>query len=67
MASPASARPRSPPARLGPGIERVDPETGEVVATGMVVLPTHYKCPQSGAVLPVEDPSRWRYTEDDEP
>ena len=24
-----------------PGIERVDPETGEVVATGMVVLPSH--------------------------
>jgi hypothetical protein len=52
--------------RLGPSMERVDPETGEVITTGTLVPPTRYKCPQSGAVLPVEDPSQWRYTEDDE-
>jgi hypothetical protein len=52
--------------RLGPSTERVDAETGEVITTGTFVLPTHYKCPQSGAVLPVEDPLRWCYREDDD-
>ena len=28
------------------------------------VLPTHFKCPQSGAVLPVENPQVWVYNDD---
>lgn len=30
-------------------------------AFDMPVLPTHYKCPQSGAALPVENPETWVY------
>ena len=52
--------------RLGPGEDRVDPETGEVVGEPSPVLPTHYKCPMSGAVLPVEDPNVWVYHDDGE-
>ncbi|RMG35306.1 MAG: hypothetical protein D6720_07430, partial [Gammaproteobacteria bacterium] len=48
-----------------PGPERVDEETGEIVATPLPVLPTHYKCPQTGAALPVEDPTVWIYHEED--
>ena len=51
---------------LGPMDEVVDPSTGEVVTTGRWVLPTHYKCPQSGAVLPVENPEVWVYLDDGE-
>ena len=29
-------------------------------------LPSHYKCPQTGAVLPVENPFVWVYQEEDE-
>jgi hypothetical protein len=43
--------------------EAVDPETGEVVSASMAVLPSHYKCPQSGACLPVENPAVWVYPE----
>ena len=25
------------------------------------VLPSHYKCPQTGAALPVENPTVWVY------
>ena len=49
---------------------------GYMVAEGMVlrgsegqlgvVLPTHFKCQQSGAVLPVENPEIWVYQEDDQ-
>ena len=28
------------------------------------VLPTHYKCPLSGAAMPVEDPEVWVYHDD---
>lgn len=28
------------------------------------ILPTHYKCPQTGALLPVEDPTNWIYHEE---
>jgi len=46
--------------------ETVDPATGEVLLTTVAVLPSHYKCPQSGACLPVENPEVWVYqtTED---
>jgi len=46
--------------------ETVDPETGEVTGTVRPVLPSHYKCPQSGACLDVENPAVWVYPEDAE-
>ena len=47
--------------QLGPVEESADLETGEVTNTARRILPTHYKCPQSGAVLPVENPEVWVY------
>lgn len=41
--------------------QSVDPETGEVLETARPVLPSHYKCPQSGVCLQVENPSIWVY------
>ncbi|MES9843211.1 MAG: AAA family ATPase [Candidatus Sedimenticola sp. 6PFRAG5] len=49
-----------------PGKEQVDTDTGEVVQSTVVVKPTHYKCPQTGAVLPVENPNIWIYQEEDQ-
>lgn len=46
--------------------EIVDDATGEI-ATLMPVLPTHYKSPQNGAVLEVENPQVWVYPEGEEP
>lgn len=40
-----------------------DPHTGELPIVSMRVLPTHYKCPLSGAALPVENPEVWVYPE----
>ncbi len=48
---------------LAAGEETVEPETGEVTPVHVRVLPSHYKCPQTGAVLPVENPSVWVYPE----
>jgi len=46
------------------GRERViDPETGEVLAEGEPVLPTHFKCPHSGRAREVENPAVWVYPE----
>jgi len=45
------------------GAEEVDPETGEVRPARIPVLPSTYKCPQSGAALPVENPAVWVYPE----
>ena len=39
-------------------------DTGEIALTEQAVLPTHYKCPQTGALLPVENPTVWIYQED---
>lgn len=39
----------------------VDGETGEVIDEPRAVLPSHYKCPHSGACLDVENPSVWVY------
>ena len=47
--------------------EVVDPETGEVLPALIPVLPSHYKCPQSGACLPVENPAVWVYPEGEDP
>lgn len=41
-----------------------DPDTGEVVMQTHLVLPTRYKCPQSGAAMPVENPEVWVYQDD---
>ena len=43
------------------GEETADPDTGEVVPVRVQVLPSTYKCPQSGAALPVENPLVWVY------
>lgn len=47
------------------GGDVVDPETGEVAPELIPVLPSHYKCPQTGAVLPVENPAVWVYQGED--
>ncbi|MCT8159376.1 AAA family ATPase [Pseudoruegeria sp. SHC-113] len=41
----------------------VDDETGEVLAEGEPVLPTHFKCPHSGRAREVENPAVWLYPE----
>jgi hypothetical protein len=41
----------------------IDPETGEVLAEGEMVLPTHFKCPHSGRAREVENPAIWVYPE----
>lgn len=46
--------------------EVVDPETGEVSRASARVLPSHYKCPLSGTVLPVENPEIWVHHDDGE-
>ncbi len=38
-------------------------DTGEITIKSLRVLPTHYKCPLSGAALPVENPEVWVYPE----
>ena len=48
--------------RYGREVE-IDPATGEVLGEGAPVLPSHYKCPHSGACLEVENPSVWVYPE----
>ncbi len=47
--------------------EEVDPITGEVSSVSITVLPTHYKSPQTGALLEVENPLVWVYPEDERP
>jgi hypothetical protein len=42
----------------------IDPETGEVLDEGQVVLPTHFKCPHSGRAREVENPAVWVYPEE---
>ncbi len=41
-----------------------DPNTGELPTREVAVLPTHFKCLQSGAALPVENPEVWVYQDD---
>jgi putative DNA primase/helicase len=41
-----------------------DELTGEVSTDSLRVYPTHYKCPQTGALLPVENPDIWIYQEE---
>jgi len=46
---------------FGPAVEAVDPDTGEVSETVRRVLPSHFKCAQSGLCLEVENPEVWVY------
>jgi hypothetical protein len=41
----------------------IDPDTGEVLAEGDPVLPTHFKCPHSGRAREVENSAVWVYPE----
>jgi hypothetical protein len=41
-----------------------NPNTGEIPTLEWSVQPTHYKCPQTGALLPVENPETWVYPND---
>ncbi len=43
--------------------EELDIETGEIKNRVVPVLPTTYKCPSTGASLPVENPLIWIYQE----
>ncbi len=45
--------------RLRTDCEVVDDETGEVCPAFIRVLPSDFMCPQSGALLPVENPEVW--------
>ncbi len=45
----------------------VDPETGEITDIMTLLLPTHFKQPGDGAILPVENPEIWVYHEGVEP
>ena len=47
--------------------ETIVPDTGEVLGGEMAVLPTHYKSPQTGALLEVENPLVWVYPEGEAP
>ncbi|SMH50935.1 AAA family ATPase [Maritimibacter sp. HL-12] len=44
---------------LATGEDLADPDTGEVFPAHIRVRPSHYKCAQTGAVLPVENPEIW--------
>ena len=46
--------------------ETADTVTGEVTISPRRVLPSHYKCPQSGSVFEVENPEVWVYPEGSE-
>ena len=52
--------------RLATSRKHIDPDTGEATSELIDVLPSHYKCPQTGAVLPVENPSVWVYRDTEE-
>ena len=42
-------------------LESMDSETGEITSIPRPVLPSHYKCAQSGVCLEVENPAVWVY------
>ena len=51
--------------QLGRAQDVVDEDTGEVSEVIHPLLPTHYKCRQSGAVLEVESPDIWVYHDEE--
>jgi hypothetical protein len=52
---------------LATGEESVDPETGEIVPATVRVLPSHFQCPRSEALLEVENPEVWVLHDPEEP
>jgi AAA domain len=51
--------------RLKTDVEMMDGETGEVISGAVTVQPSDYMCPESGALLPVENPEIWVNQEGD--
>ena len=49
--------------QFGVPVDHVDPATGEVTTEVRPVHPSHFKCPQSGLCLQVENPAVWVYPE----
>jgi hypothetical protein len=45
--------------RLKADAERMDKETGEIISEAVAVQPSDYMCPESGALLPVENSEIW--------
>ena len=45
----------------------LDPQTGEITDVMIPLLPTHFKQPNDGAILPVENPEIWVYHDGGEP
>lgn len=41
----------------------IDPITGEITTVYKRLLPSHYKSPSDGSIIPVEDPEVWIYHE----
>ncbi len=41
------------------GHDVIDPDTGEVLASGKPVVPSHYKSPANGQCMDLENPSDW--------
>lgn len=52
--------------QFGTPVDHVDLVTGEVTTETRPVLPSHFKCPQSGLSLQVENPTVWVYPEGSE-
>ncbi|MBC4018253.1 AAA family ATPase [Siccirubricoccus deserti] len=52
---------------LATGEEAVDPETGEIIPATVRVLPSHFQCPRSEALLEVENPEVWVLHDPEEP
>ena len=52
---------------LATGTETVNADTGEVLPEAVRILPSRYKCSQTGAVLPVENRGVWVDSEGQEP
>ena len=44
---------------LKSALEAIDAETGEVTSALLKVRPTDFMCPQTGALMPVENPDIW--------
>ncbi|PWS34760.1 hypothetical protein DFH01_23845 [Falsiroseomonas bella] len=48
---------------FGSAVETIDPTTGEITSAAKPVLPSHFKCAQTGNALDVENPEVWVYPE----
>ena len=44
---------------LKSALKAIDAETGEVTSALLKVRPTDFMCPQTGALMPVENPDIW--------